>query len=187
MASSHAPFAPGRLELVRSFVNTRDLERGTDALLDPSQWDAWCRSLELPAGSTPDSRERLQGLREALRVGLLANHDRAPLPTATMSALNAALEWSGALPVLTPGGLALQPAGAGARYVAGALVQTVARSLTDGSWARMKACRDDTCQWAFYDHSRSRTGQWCSMDICGNRNKQMRWRERQAHGTRPDR
>lgn len=184
MVSSQSPFAPGQLELVRKFVNTRDLEKGTDELLQSSDWDVWCQSQELPTGSAREDRERLKGLREALRAGMLANHDRAALPTPMLDALNDALAWSGACAVVTPKGLDLQPAGDGVSYVAGVLVQTVTQSLTEGSWSRMKACRDDTCQWAFYDHSRSRSGQWCSMDICGNRNKQMRWRERQAREAR---
>ena len=32
--------------------------------------------------------------------------------------------------------------------------------------------------WAFYDHSRNRSGTWCEMGKCGNRAKARRWRER---------
>jgi predicted RNA-binding Zn ribbon-like protein len=56
------------------------------------------------------------------------------------------------------------------------VVAATARALADGTWSRLKACRNDACRWGFYDHSRSRTGQWCSMAICGNRAKQTRWR-----------
>lgn len=185
MATSSDPFAPGSLELVRRFVNTRDLEKGTDSLLDPSQWDAWCHEQKVPAGSSAESRALMRELREGLRAGFLANHDRAPMPTPTLEALNAALAWSSAVPAFTSEGLALQPTGDGARHVVTALIQAVDQSLRDGSWSRMKACLDDACQWAFYDHSRSRTGQWCSMEICGNRNKQSRWRSRQIQGARP--
>ncbi|WP_245775276.1 CGNR zinc finger domain-containing protein [Nonomuraea wenchangensis] len=38
----------------------------------------------------------------------------------------------------------------------------------------------DRCQWAFYDHSRSRTGRWCSMRVCGNRVEQARRRTGQT-------
>ncbi|MGZ6979737.1 MAG: CGNR zinc finger domain-containing protein, partial [Acidimicrobiia bacterium] len=45
-----------------------------------------------------------------------------------------------------------------------------------------KACRHDECQWAFYDRSRNRSGQWCVMAVCGNRNKARSYRERQRDG-----
>src|SRR3712207_8580100 len=36
---------------------------------------------------------------------------------------------------------------------------------------RLKACPWDSCQWAFYDQSRNRSGVWCNMAVCGNRAK----------------
>ena len=45
------------------------------------------------------------------------------------------------------------------------------QSVADGTWSRLKACREDDCHWAFYDRSRNRSGQWCVMAVCGNRNK----------------
>ncbi|WP_221891064.1 CGNR zinc finger domain-containing protein [Microbispora sp. KK1-11] len=56
----------------------------------------------------------------------------------------------------------------------------MAAALADGTWARLKVCVNDDCQWAFYDNSRSRTGRWCSMRLCGNRAKQARWRTGRA-------
>ena len=40
-----------------------------------------------------------------------------------------------------------------------------------GAWRRMKACRKESCGWLFYDRSRNRSVNWCSMTICGNRTK----------------
>jgi len=45
-----------------------------------------------------------------------------------------------------------------------------------GSWRRMKACPHEHCGWVFYDRSRNRSSQWCSMRICGNRTKAARHR-----------
>ena len=39
----------------------------------------------------------------------------------------------------------------------------------DGSWKRLKACRNDDCLWAFYDRSHAGRGAWCDMATCGNR------------------
>jgi hypothetical protein len=58
---------------------------------------------------------------------------------------------------------------------AGKMVMTVHRSMIDGTWGRMKVCKNDACLLAFYDHSRSRTGKWCSMSECGNRIKVKRY------------
>jgi predicted RNA-binding Zn ribbon-like protein len=49
--------------------------------------------------------------------------------------------------------------------------------MLDGSWSRLKACRQ--CGWAFYDYSRNRSGSWCSMQLCGNRTKTRAYRRRQ--------
>jgi predicted RNA-binding Zn ribbon-like protein len=50
--------------------------------------------------------------------------------------------------------------------------------MRDGTWDRMKACRADDCEWAFYDSSRNRSGTWCSMEVCGNRAKARAFRAR---------
>ena len=49
----------------------------------------------------------------------------------------------------------------------------------DGTWARLKACANPDCEWAFYDRSHSRVGAWCDMATCGNRIKNRRLRQRQ--------
>jgi predicted RNA-binding Zn ribbon-like protein len=66
--------------------------------------------------------------------------------------------------------------------VPGALSRILAvayTSMADDSWQRLKACRLDDCQWAFYDHSKNRSRTWCSMKVCGNRAKARAYRDRQ--------
>jgi predicted RNA-binding Zn ribbon-like protein len=46
--------------------------------------------------------------------------------------------------------------------------------------ARVRQCADDECGWFFLDTSRNRTRRWCSMKVCGNRNKVRRFYERTA-------
>ena len=53
-------------------------------------------------------------------------------------------------------------------------------AMTAGTWDRLKVCRNDECQWAFYDRSRNRSGAWCTMAVCGNRMKGRAFRRRQA-------
>src|SRR5699024_2396990 len=43
--------------------------------------------------------------------------------------------------------------------LAGSILATVARSVEDGNFSRLKACPD--CRWVFYDKSRSKTRVWC--------------------------
>jgi predicted RNA-binding Zn ribbon-like protein len=43
--------------------------------------------------------------------------------------------------------------------------------MWDGTWPRLKACPRTVCQWAFYDRSTNASATWCSMAICGGREK----------------
>jgi predicted RNA-binding Zn ribbon-like protein len=60
----------------------------------------------------------------------------------------------------------------------GRLLAIVSGAIADGSWERLKACREHSCEWAFYDHTKNRSGAWCTMDVCGNRAKARAYRER---------
>ncbi|KAB8185186.1 hypothetical protein FH608_047730 [Nonomuraea phyllanthi] len=180
-AEAAAPHAPGALELVRAFVNTRDIEAGTDLLADPGSCSEWSGRLGIQGTVDAEALAWAIDLRESLRQALLANHDRLPLPEATATALTEAARRSGTGVAFTPEGAVLVGPGDGMNALISRVVSATAAALADGTWARLKACVNDRCQWAFYDRSRSRTGRWCSMEICGNRAKQARWRT-----TRPD-
>jgi predicted RNA-binding Zn ribbon-like protein len=60
------------------------------------------------------------------------------------------------------------------------LLLAIERLQCEEAWPRLKACTDDACQWAFYDATRNRSRTWCSMDVCGNREKTKRYRQRKA-------
>jgi len=72
----------------------------------------------------------------------------------------------------------LEPCAEGPDGALAALLAPVAEAMSDGTWARVKACRADGCRWAFYDFSRNRSGTWCEMAVCGNREKVRAYRER---------
>jgi predicted RNA-binding Zn ribbon-like protein len=59
------------------------------------------------------------------------------------------------------------------------LVLIMRDAQLDGTWPRLKACRNPDCRWAFYDRSHSRRGAWCDMASCGNRLKNRALRQRQ--------
>ena len=55
------------------------------------------------------------------------------------------------------------------------LLAIVHDSMGDRTWPRLKVCPADDCLWAFYDHSRNRSGTWCEIGKCGNRAKARRF------------
>src|SRR5262249_2607958 len=77
--------APGRLEQVREFVNTLDIEAGPDELGTPSALTRWLRARDLigPAQgeATEGDLQRAIAMREGLRQVLLGHVGRAhPAP-----------------------------------------------------------------------------------------------------------
>jgi predicted RNA-binding Zn ribbon-like protein len=85
-----------------------------------------------------------------------------------------------ALAIDGDGAPALAPAGEGVDRALAALAAIAVASAHAGTWSRFKACRKDTCGWIFYDRSRNRSSNWCSMTICGNRTKTAGYRRRRA-------
>jgi predicted RNA-binding Zn ribbon-like protein len=173
--------APGDLELVRAFVNTRDIEERREELSSPLELHEWlvARGLLAPdeAAGGADLRRALK-LREALRVMLLANNG-APVNSAAAETLDAAARHArlGAR-FRHDGGAALEPAAYGVDAAFGRLLAIVYAAMLDGTWLRLKACRNADCHWIFYDATKNRSGAWCEMGLCGNRAKARSYRER---------
>jgi predicted RNA-binding Zn ribbon-like protein len=177
--------APGELELVRAFINTNDVEEGVDELATPEQLRDWLAEKGFRAGEEPlgasDSRLAIE-VREALRALLHANNGE-PLDRDAVEVLN---RFAGEARLQVrfggDGRASLAAACEGVDAALGAILAIVYQSMAEGNWPRLKACRDDTCQWAFYDRSRNRSATWCSMEVCGNRSKARSYRRRHAQG-----
>ncbi len=172
--------APGRLECVREFVNTRDIEAGSDELSSPAALGVWLAARGLGAARpTREDLKRAIELREALRAVMLAHNDRQPVPHGASATLDAAARRA-RLQLRFDGRAAavLEPEAAGVAGALGRLLAIVSGAIADGSWQRLKACRQHTCEWSFYDHTKNRSGAWCTMDVCGNRAKARAYRER---------
>jgi predicted RNA-binding Zn ribbon-like protein len=176
--------APRHAEIIRAFVNTRDLEDGTEALADGAALAAWLgeQGLHPPGAAAGDSDAALaRELREALRDLLTARHDDAVEPAAQRrldelaADLPLRVDFAGDLP-------ALAPLGAGSRAGLAGVLAAVGQAAADGSWSRLKICLADDCRWAFYDTSRNRSRTWCSMQVCGNRTKTRAYRSRRRAG-----
>lgn len=185
--------APGELEVVRRFVNTRQVGGRTDRLSDPAGMAEWLAHEGLaPAGVrvTHADLTRALDLREALRT-ILASHNpggSAPPDNAGASApphASRTLDETARRARLRlrfddGGNASLAPEAAGVSGALGRLVAIVHDSIVQGTWPRLKLCREHDCEWAFYDHTKNRSGAWCSMERCGNRAKARAFRERHA-------
>lgn len=177
--------APPHVELVRAFVNTRDLDDGSEALADGPALTDWLRGRELlPPGAVADDGDAAlaRELREALRDTLTAQHDGVPAPAAQqrLDDVAAALPLRVTFAATTP---TLAPVGTDARAGLAGVLAAVGEAAADGSWSRLKVCPADDCRWAFYDTSRNRSRTWCSMQVCGNRTKTRAFRARRRSGT----
>ncbi len=170
--------APPPLRLVQSFVNTVDLEHGREWLGDARELAAWSVERRLvPRGTRFTKADLGQAieLREAFRALLAANRDRQR-DAAALGILTRAAH-AGELTISFEGGApTLEARADGVDGLCGQLVGVVAAAMLDGSWERLKACRN--CRWAFFDESKNRSAHWCSMSLCGNRLKTRAYRRR---------
>ena len=177
--------APGELETVRELLNTwripsatRQPEDQLPALMaDPEAWATRFPSL-------PPCDRACRSTLGALRDDLRALSARQP---AALDMLN---QWLARYPaqahVIDHGEdltVAHQPAPASG--VIGEVLAMVVSAMASDTWLRLKVCPD--CQWAFYDHSRSKTKIWCDMlsgdaggRSCGTIAKVRRYKERHA-------
>jgi predicted RNA-binding Zn ribbon-like protein len=178
-----APQAPNQLDLVIDFVNTLDLEEGTDGLATADGLASWLSErgvLDRAAAGAPSEADRRHAvrMREALRELMLANNGGSDAGGAGEELERAARGGGLGVHFDAGGDVSLAPSADGFAGALARLLVPVADARADSSWQRVKACRSDDCQWAFYDRSRNRSGVWCEMAVCGNRTKVRTYRER---------
>jgi predicted RNA-binding Zn ribbon-like protein len=174
--------APGRLELVRQFLNTISVEKETDEFQTCRGAWRWLVTQGLVGRnervSEPD-RIGLIDLRERLRALAFA-HNGLPLADNDLARLNKIASEASIGAIFQGSDDVLLVRGKGnVDDAVSALLAIVCDSIREGTWPRLKACRNATgCGWAFYDNSRNRVGAWCSMAVCGNRAKTRAYRQR---------
>lgn len=175
------------VELLRDFVNTYDVEVDLEVLTTPAELTRWLRDRQLlgePAtASGADLRTALE-LRAGLREAMARHHDGASGSSTTLDALGRRLPlrvgFAGELPRLEP----VEPGAPGALA---RILAAVVDSQAEDTWRRLKLCPASDCLWAFYDTSKNQSRQWCTMRVCGNRQKTRAYRTRrrdQAESTR---
>jgi predicted RNA-binding Zn ribbon-like protein len=174
--------APGRLAVVQAFVNSFwDLESGSggELLGSPDELRDWLGDAGLlDAGArvgAADLRRALE-VREGLRGLAFANNgvrSREPEIRA-LERVAAPLE----VRVASTGPSFEQARRDRVDAALGALLAIVAEAMLAGTWRRMKACPGRHCGWVFFDRSRNGTGRWCSMSVCGGREKARSYYQR---------
>ena len=182
--------APEPLLLVQAFVNTKDLDLGTDLLADGATAIDWLHLSGLLAPGATASAQDLHAAREA-REGiraLLARNGHGPaVPVDGLRALAAVARASQPrLSIGQDGRVQLDP-GTDDRLANGlaGLLLIIRDAQRDGTWGRLKICGKADCLWAFYDRSHSRAGAWCDMASCGNLMKNRNLRARRGSRSRP--
>lgn len=174
--------APSRLELVRQFVNTREIDEDRDEIATPAALEAWLAEHGLGSAPATDADvDRFADVREGLRALMLANNGE-PRDQDAVARLDAVAATVAVSVRFGDDECALEPEGKGLDAALGSILGRVHTGMRDGTFQRLKACREHTCEWAFYDHSRNRSATWCSMEVCGNRAKARAYRARHGKG-----
>jgi hypothetical protein len=180
---------PEEVRLVNEFLNTLDLERfgehagkpeeEREGLRSPERLKAWLVGRGLlgreESVSEPDRRLAVQ-VRDALRSAASANSGPGRGWPDVVGRI------FGELPLVVCFGEGFRPelvsGKGGVKGALGTILADVVVAASMGSWARIKICAAEDCRWAYYDHSKSRTGRWCAMETCGNRHKTRRYRRK---------
>ena len=161
--------APGDLRLVQLFVNTTDHEQTRELLETPADLRTWFAAHGIETGRVgPAALRRAHALRDSLRAFAASG--------SVDGVLRAESENARLTVDLERGRLVARAPGIDGAF--GGLLAIVYGAVRDGRWARLKTCRN--CGFAYWDASRNRSAAWCSMQLCGNRLKVRRFRERHA-------
>jgi predicted RNA-binding Zn ribbon-like protein len=176
--------APMPLLVVQSFVNTWEGDSGVDLLSDPVAGPRWLREAGLADGVDVDL-VRAREVRESVRALLVQNSGDEVAGPGQLAPLRALAEGADLCAAVgDDGSVDVEPAGGGLA----ALLLIIHDAQRDGSWERLKACRNPDCRWAYYDRSHASRGAWCDMAVCGNRmkNRSLRSRRSAGRGGRPE-
>jgi predicted RNA-binding Zn ribbon-like protein len=170
--------APGSLQLVQRFLNSTEMPDGVDELGTAPLAAAWLeRATGVSLRVSDKELTRLVATREALR-DLLEAHTGENVDPGVRVRLQKLLGHSPLRPVFTDAGATLAVDCAGVDSFLGMISTAIVEATLMGTWDRLKVCRSDSCRWAFYDHSKNGCSCWCSMRVCGTREKARAYRAR---------
>ena len=163
---------PSPLDLVLAFANTHaDAGDRVERFTDAEGLTSWLGEVAwggaVPARTVTDSDVvEARELRDALVTVLLSHSHDAATSDAAVQAAEAILERAGdRCPVTARLSGAEARLGPGCGGVAGAFAGVLAAATElalSGQWARIKACRNEPCHFAFFDRSKNTSAGYCS-------------------------
>jgi predicted RNA-binding Zn ribbon-like protein len=160
--------APDGLALVQSLLNTRAIGRkAADLLASVDTADEWLRSaMAAWAEKTGRQSSREPQLRESDVAALIALRGEVRELVAGGRSNPSSSEI--AVVADENGALRLEPLGVGVGRTASTIWMEVFLAQQNGTWPRLKLCRNEACGSAFYDRSRNSSGVWHDVHTCGN-------------------
>jgi predicted RNA-binding Zn ribbon-like protein len=118
---------------------------------------------------------RILRLRESLRAIFTSLVDEKPFPASWAEPINEILRITEGHDELVSmkGAWSLQFVAreSGLDWLLAAIARSAAELLVEGPHAPIRRCANPSCRLFFYDDSRTHRRRWCSMSVCGNRNK----------------
>ena len=169
--------APTGLTLVQDLLNTISAGRPRKPdLLSTTEYAAawlataasnWAIAIGVPAPVLPEPGENdlaaMRRLRDAVRVAVRTGtgSDEDPGPAPVSGSLSLTLDGTGHVTAAPRG---TTPAG----WLRSAVLAEMLEAQRADMWRRLKLCRNDQCAVAFFDRSRSNSGVWHNVRVCGN-------------------
>lgn len=175
------PFLGGRLWLDLLNTVVADGPGSLDLLERHGGSQAWWAAAMIPGPTSEGGSPDLAALREALRPALDLLRERRTLPIELVERVNCLLgEVTLRSRLVAEDGShrLLSWIDTGAAGAAGAVADDFARFVCEAEPERLKHCANPACSLVFYDSGKNNTRRWCSMSVCGNRDKVARYRAR---------
>lgn len=177
------PFLGGFLWI--DFLNTTPVINGVaqDLIGTTQAAEHWAQqaNIDIDESAAIDQPKALSVLREQLAEAFDCLAASMPLPDALIGTINRLIDRSGVH-------LHVSNLGVDERLelvgppVATAVAWDFARFLADFDHRRLRHCDNPACVMQFYDVGKNNRRRWCTMSLCGNRDKVAQYRVRKATG-----
>jgi predicted RNA-binding Zn ribbon-like protein len=177
------PFFGGSLWL--DLLNTTPFD-GTvqhDFIATPEFCRRWLAAAHLPSTNAGQQERELQVFRETLRTAVNQLRNASAVPDAVLDAVNAHLEGTVLrfkLTIVNGKAQLEERLDSGSNGPAGIIAEDFARFVCGHEPERLKRCSNPACSMVFYDRGKNNARRWCTMSLCGNRDKVARYRMRKG-------
>lgn len=182
------PFLGGSLWI--DFLNTMPVIKGEamDFLASESSITRWARqaNIAIDANRPVDSPADLHRLRQDLADAFDRLAEARPLSIALIARANALIAHSAVrshIIAAESGAQVVEQVALVGPPVATAVAWDFARFLSRFEHQRMRHCGNPACVMQFYDTGKNNRRRWCTMSICGNRDKVAHYRGRKSTGS----